>query len=324
MAQALRSSTASDAGPARLVECVPNFSEGRRREVVDALVKVVASTPGALFLDRHMDADHNRCVLTFVGEPTPVAEAAFRLVACASELIDLNQHRGEHPRMGAADVVPLVPLAGVTLEDCAEMARHLGQRVGDELGIPVFLYEAAASLPERARLADVRRGGFEGLRERMGSDKAWHPDFGPTRIHPSAGATALGARPLLVAFNVDLDTSDVRVARAVAKAVRERDGGLKGVRALGFAIDSGKHAQVSMNLVDVEAAPIPLVLGRVREEAARHSTRVLGCEIVGLVPEAALRDATGRTAEIEGVRPDQVLEHRLSQALALPSSEQLG
>jgi glutamate formiminotransferase / 5-formyltetrahydrofolate cyclo-ligase len=324
MTDALRVSTPSAALPTRLVECVPNVSEGRRREVVDSLIEVVTSTPGALLLDDHMDADHNRSVLTFVGEPAPVAEAAFRLVARASELIDLNQHQGEHPRIGAADVVPFVPLAGVTLDDCAEMARQLGRRVGDELGIPVFLYEAAASRPERAHLADLRRGGFEGLRERIGKDEAWRPDFGPERTHPTAGAGAVGARPLLVAFNVNLDTNDVRVAKAVAKAIRERDGGLRGVRALGFAIDGGRRAQVSMNLVNVEAAPIPLVLDRVREEAARHGTGILGCELVGLVPGTALRDATGRTVEIKGIRSDQVLEYRLSRALGRQSVEQLG
>lgn len=320
MTQALRSSLAPNAdnsrdAPACLVECVPNFSEGRRREVVDALIEVVTSIPGAIFLDCHMDADHNRSVLTFAGEPAPVTEAAFRLVARAAALIDLNRHQGEHPRMGATDVIPFVPLEGLTLEDCADLARRLGRRIGDELGIPVFLYEAAASRPDRARLADVRRGGFEGLRERIGNDATRRPDFGPERIHASAGATAVGARRLLVAFNVNLDTSDVRVAKAVAKAVRERDGGLKGVRALGFAIDGGRRAQVSMNLVEVEAAPIPLVLARVREEAARHGTGIVGCEIVGLVPEAALRDATGQTLQLVGLQRDQILELRLTQAL---------
>jgi glutamate formiminotransferase len=329
MTQALRSLPAPDADGVEttktlLVECVPNFSDGRRREVVNALIDVVTSIPGAILLDHHMDADHNRSVLTFAGEPAPVAEAAFRLVARAAELIDLNQHQGEHPRMGATDVVPFVPLDGLTLADCAEMARQVGQRIGDELGIPVFLYEAAASHPERACLADLRRGGFEGLRDRIGKHSDWQPDFGPERIHPTAGAVAVGARPLLVAFNVNLDTNDVRVARAVAKAIRERDGGLSGVRALGFAIDGGRRAQVSMNLVDVEAAPVDLVLARVREEAARHGAGISDCEIVGLVPEAALRDATGRTAEIAGIRRDQILECRLRQALGRPSSERLG
>lgn len=300
---------------ARTVECVPNFSEGRRCEVVDALIEVVTSISGAVLLDHHMDADHNRSVLTFAGEPAPVAEAAFCLVARAAELIDLNQHQGEHPRMGATDVVPFIPLDGLTLADCAEMARRVGERIGDELGIPVFLYEAAASNPDRARLADVRRGGFEGLRERIGKHEAWRPDFGPNRIHPTAGATAVGARRRLVAFNVNLDTSDVRVAKAVAKAVRERDGGLKGVRALGFAIDGGRRAQVSMNLVDVEAAPVDLVLARVREEVARQGASISGCEIVGLVPEAALRDAAGRASRFADAWRDQILERRLRQAL---------
>ena len=304
-----------DNSQGRLVECVPNFSEGRRPEVVDALIDIVTSIPGAIFLDRHMDADHNRSVLTFTGGPAPVAEAAFRLVARASELIDLNEHQGEHPRMGATDVVPFVPLNGLTLADCAEMARQVGQRIGNELGIPVFLYEAAAGNLDRARLADVRRGGFEGLRERIGRDQTWRPDFGPERVHPTAGAIAVGARPLLVAFNVNLATDDVAKAKAVARAVREHDGGLKGVRALGFAIKGGKVAQVSMNLVDVEAAPIPLVLSRVREEAARQGTSVVDCEIVGLVPEAALRDAAGSASQLADAWRGQILERRLMQEL---------
>src|SRR5690349_18102211 len=200
----------------RLVECVPNFSEGRRREVVDQILDSIAAVPGVTLLDREMDADHNRSVLTFAGEPGPVAEAAFRAIARASEVIDLNHHSGQHPRMGATDVVPFVPVEGVTLDDCAELARRLGKRVGDELGIPVFLYEAAASRPERRNLGDVRRGEFEGLRELIGRDPARKPDFGPEKIHPTAGATAVGARRFLVAFNANLDTSDVRVAKAIA------------------------------------------------------------------------------------------------------------
>jgi len=293
-----------------IVECVPNFSEGRRRDVVDELVAAVTAVPGVIFLDSEMDADHHRSVLTFAGEPEAVLEAAFQVVKRAAETIDLRQHRGEHPRMGAADVVPFVPVEGVTLEDCAELARQAGKRIG-ELGIPVFLYEAAATRPERTKLADVRRGEFEGLRDAIGRDPARAPDFGPGRIHPTAGAVAVGARRFLVAFNANLDTGDVRVAKAVAAAIREQSGGLKNVRALGFSIENGRRAQVSMNLVDTEATPIHRVLALVRAEAARHGATISGCEVVGLVPEYAMLDAAEHAMQLEGFRRDQVLELRL-------------
>ncbi len=295
----------------KLVECVPNFSEGRRREVVEEIMQAIASVPGVTLLDSEMDADHNRSVLTFAGEPEPVMEAAFRAVKRGSELIDLNQHKGEHPRMGAADVVPFVPVEGLTLEDCAELARRTGRRIGEELGIPVFLYEAAASRPDRAILADVRRGEFEGLRELIGRDPKRKPDFGPERIHPTAGAVAVGARRFLVAFNANLNTADVRVAKAIAASIREQSGGLKNVRALGFSIEGGRRAQVSMNLVNTEATPIHRVLALVREEAARHGAAVSGCEVVGLIPEYAMLDAAGHYLQLEGFRRDQVLELRL-------------
>jgi glutamate formiminotransferase/formiminotetrahydrofolate cyclodeaminase len=297
----------------RLVECVPNFSEGRRREVVEQLIQTIASTPGAILLDHEMDPDHHRSVLTFAGEPDAVAEAAFRVVRRASELIDLAGHRGEHPRMGATDVVPFVPVEGVTLEECAELARRVGRRIGAELGIPVFLYEAAASRPGRVSLADVRRGEFEGLREAIGKDPERTPDFGPERIHPTAGAVAVGARRFLVAFNANLNTADLRVAKRVAAAVREQSGGLRHVRALGFAIEGGRRAQVSMNLVNTEATPIHRVLALVRDEAARHGASISGCEVVGLIPEAAMLDAAEHALQLEGFRRDQVLELRLKQ-----------
>lgn len=295
----------------RLVECVPNFSEGRRREVVDQILAAIASVPGVTLLGSELDPDHNRSVLTFAGEPEPVMEAAFRAVKKASELIDLNQHSGQHPRMGAADVVPFVPVENVTLDECAEMARKVGRRLGEELAIPVFLYEAAASSPARTSLADVRRGEFEGLRDLIGKDPARRPDFGPEKIHPTAGATAVGARRFLVAFNANLNTGDIRVAKAVAAAIREQSGGLKNVRALGFSIEGGRRAQVSMNLVNVEATPIHRVLALVRDEAARHGAAISGCEVVGLVPEAALIESAGHALQLEGFQRDQVLELRL-------------
>jgi glutamate formiminotransferase/formiminotetrahydrofolate cyclodeaminase len=298
---------------AKIVECVPNFSEGRRREVVDALVEAITSVPGALMLDSEMDADHNRSVLTFAGEPEPVMEAAFRVAQKAATLIDLNTHAGQHPRMGATDVVPFVPVQDLTLADCAEMARLVGRRIGEELEIPVFLYEAAATRPDRVTLSDVRKGEFEGLREAIGQDPTRAPDFGPARIHPTAGATAVGARKFLVAFNANLNTGDVRVAKAIASAIRERSGGLKNVRALGFSIEDGRRAQVSMNLVDTEATPIHRVLALIREEAARRGAAISGCEVVGLIPEYAVLDAAEHALQLEEFRRDQVLEQRLAR-----------
>jgi len=295
----------------RLVECVPNVSEGRRPEVIEELIQVIATVPGVTLLDRESDPDHNRSVLTFAGEPDPVAEAAFRVVERAAKLIDLDRHTGQHPRMGATDVVPFVPVENLTLDDCVEIARRVGRRIGEELAIPVFLYEAAASRLERVSLADVRRGEFEGLRELIGKDPAKRPDFGPERIHPTAGATAVGARRFLVAFNANLNTGDVRVAKAVAAAIREQSGGLKNVRALGFTIEGGRRAQVSMNLVNTEATPIHRVLALVRDEAARHGASISGCEVVGLIPEAAMLDAATHALQLENFRRDQVLELRL-------------
>ena len=297
----------------RIVECVPNFSEGRRREVVDELIQSIAAVDGVTFLDSEMDPDHNRSVLTFAGDPEAVVEAAVRAVKRAAELIDLNQHAGQHPRMGATDVVPFVPVEGVTLDECAAMARRAGARIGEELGIPVFLYEAAATRPDRVSLAEVRRGQFEGLRELIGKDPAHRPDFGPERIHPSAGATAVGARRFLVAFNANLNTGDVAVAKSIAAAVREQGGGLKNVRALGFSIEGGRRSQVSMNLVNTEITPIHRVLALIESEARRRGAAISGCEVVGLVPEAALLDAAEHALQLEHFRRDQVLELRLKR-----------
>jgi glutamate formiminotransferase/formiminotetrahydrofolate cyclodeaminase len=295
----------------RIVECVPNFSEGRDRDLVEALVAAASAVPGVVLLDSEMDPDHHRSVLTFAGEPEAVAEAAFRTIALATERIDLTGHRGQHPRMGATDVVPFVPVDGVTLEECVELARGLGRRVGEELGVPVFLYEAAATRPERENLADVRRGEFEGLTELIGKDPARVPDFGPSRIHTTAGAVAIGARRPLVAFNANLGTADVAVARRIARAIRFADGGLRYVKALGFAIREGRQAQVSMNLVNTDGTPIHRVLALIDSEARRWGTHVTGCEVVGLVPQAALLDAAEHHLRLENFRRDQVLEIRM-------------
>lgn len=293
----------------QIVECVPNFSEGRRQDVIDSIVAAMNSVPAVHILDQQSDLDHNRSVVTIIGPPQAVVEAAFQGIAKAAQLIDMDHHRGGHPRMGATDVVPFVPVRGVTMEDCVALARQLGERVGSELEIPVFLYESAATRPERRNLADVRRGEYEGLKEEIVSDPDRAPDFGPAMLG-AAGATAIGARPPLVAFNVYLNTADVAPAHAIAKAVRHSSGGLRFVKALGLIVE-GK-AQVSMNLTDFQRTPIHRVLEMVRVEAARYGLTVTHSEVVGLVPAQALFDAAEFYLQLDGFSLDQVLENRLS------------
>ena len=298
----------------RLVECVPNFSEGRRPEVITAIRDAVAAVEGVAVLDVSSDFSHNRTVLTFVVTLEHAVDAAFAAIAKARELIDLQHHTGEHPRMGAADVVPFVPLEGTTMEDCIVLARTLGERVGRELEIPVFLYERAATRPERENLADVRRGEFEGLREQIGRDPARVPDFGPQRIHPSAGAVAIGARPFLVAYNVYLGpASNLPVAKEVAKALRHSSGGLRYVKGLGLEVDG--QAQVSMNLVDTERTPLYRAFDMVKMEAAAYGVAPTWSEIVGLVPERVLFDAAARHIQLRNFSPDMVIERRVRQAV---------
>ncbi len=292
-----------------LVECVPNFSEGRNVEVLDAIRSTLTSVPGVRLLDVQADASHNRSVFTFVAAPEAAAEAAFRAVRLASERIDLRVHKGEHPRMGAADVVPFIPLEGVTMDECVALARKLGERIGAELGIPVFLYERAASRPERANLADVRRGEFEGLRELIGKDPAKKPDSGPEKIHPSAGAVAVGARPFLVAYNVYLATGDQAVAKGIAKQVREAGGGLKAVKALGMLV--GGEAQVSMNLVDIDVTPPHVAFEAVAVAARKAGTDAAWSEIVGMVPERCVYGAAERHLKMREPVAAHVLEAKV-------------
>lgn len=296
---------------ARLVECVPNFSEGRDVGVVEAIVQEICSVEGVTLLDKEMNADHNRAVISVIGEPDAVVEAAFRGAKKAGELIDLNKHKGEHPRMGATDVIPIVPLMNVTMSECVELAKKLGKRIGEELAIPVFLYEAAATRPERENLAQVRSGEFEGLREAVGKDASRKPDFGPERIHPTAGAVAVGARMPLVAFNVHLGTSNISIARNIAKAIRFADGGLRYVKALGFELKEIGLVQVSMNLVNTKGTPIHRVFTLIKSEAERYGVPILGSEIVGLVPIDALVDVAEHHLRLEGFERDQILETRL-------------
>jgi glutamate formiminotransferase len=292
-----------------IVQCVPNFSEGRRQDVIDQIVAALRQVPDVEVLDVQSDLDHNRSVINIVGPPQAVGEAAFQGIAKAAELIDMNHHRGGHPRMGATDVVPFVPVRDITMSECAELARKLGARVAEELHVPVYLYEAAATRPDRVNLADVRRGEYEGLKEQIGVDPERAPDFGPRRMG-SAGATAIGARPPLIAFNVYLNTGDVAPAKVIARAVRHSSGGLRFVKALGLLVEG--QAQVSMNLTDFHATPVHRVLELIRVEAARHGLSVTRTEVVGLLPAQALLDAAQFYLQLHDFSPDQILENRIA------------
>ena len=292
----------------KMVECVPNFSEGRRPDVIEAIVDAARSIPGVQVLDVQSDADHNRSVVSMLGPPRAVSEAAYQATAEAARRIDMAHHQGGHPRMGATDVVPFIPVRGLTMEECVALARELGRRVGEELGIPVYLYEAAATRPDRQNLADVRRGEYEALKRAIETDPDRAPDYGPARIG-SAGATAIGARPALVAFNVYLTTDRLEVAQAVARAVRHSSGGLRFVKALGLLVEG--RAQVSMNLTDVSRTPMHRVLELIRAEAARYGVAVADSEVIGLLPQRALVDAAVHYLQLAGFSPDQVLENWL-------------
>ncbi len=305
----------------QIVECVPNFSEGRREGVVDEIAGAIRAAGGVNVLDVQRDPDHNRSVITFVGAPQAVAEAAFAGVAKAAELIDLNEHEGEHPRMGAADVVPFVPIAGVTMEDCVEIANQVGERIGEELAIPVYLYEAAATRRERRNLADVRRGEYEAIRDEIGTNPERAPDYGPTRMGP-AGATAVGARPPLIAYNVNLGTDDLDIANRIARAVRHSSGGLRYVKALGFDIEERDIVQVSMNMTNYEKTPLFRVFHMIKREAERYGVPVIGSEVVGLTPANALFDTADFYLQLESFDRDlQVLENRLAEEEPMPTPD---
>ena len=299
--------------PNTLVECVPNFSEGRDAAKVDAIVEAM-KIPGVYLLDREMDADHNRCVITLVGEPEAIQEAAIRGVGKAAELIDLTRHQGAHPRMGAADVVPFIPIDGVTIDDCVAMARHVGAEISRRFHIPVYLYEAAAATPERQNLENIRRGQFEGIRDEIATNPARKPDFGEPRVHPTAGATVVGARKFLIAYNVFLNTPDVAIAKKIAKAVRFSTGGLRFVKAAGFFVRG--MAQVSMNLTDFEQTPIHRVFEFVRREATRYGVLPVSSEIVGLIPKLALEQAAEWFLQLENFDSSLILENRLAAVMS--------
>jgi glutamate formiminotransferase len=298
--------------PSTLVECVPNFSEGRDTAKVDAIVEAM-KIPGVYLLDREMDSDHNRCVITLVGEREAIQEAAIRGVGRAAELIDLNHHQGAHPRMGSSDVVPFIPIDGVTIEDCVAMAKHVGAEIFKRFSVPVYLYEAAATRPERQNLENIRRGQFEGIRDDIATNPARLPDFGAARVHPSAGATVVGARKPLIAYNVFLNTPDVDIAKKIAKAVRFSSGGLRFVKGAGFLVRG--MAQVSMNLTDFEQTPIHRVFEFVKREAARYGVTPVSSEIVGLIPKLALEQAAEWFLQVESFDSSLILENRLAAVM---------
>jgi glutamate formiminotransferase len=298
-----------------IVECVPNFSEGRDPAVVEAIIRALVAGPDVHLLDREMDADHNRSVITIVGTKESIGKAALRGIAEAAELIDLNHHQGAHSRLGAADVVPFVPIAGVTLQDCVAIAEWVAEEAWRRFKIPTYLYEAAARKPERANLENIRRGQFEGVREEARTNPERHPDFGEAALHPTAGATVVGARKFLIAYNINLNSPDVALAKAIAQKIRTSSGGFPCVKAMGVELKGRNRAQVSMNLTDFETTSIGTVFDAVVQEAAARGVEVIGSEIVGLVPRRALEDAAAHYLRIENFRPELIFENRLEQVL---------
>lgn len=300
----------------RLIECVPNFSEGRDAAKVDALIQTMSRVPGVWVLDHEMDADHNRCVITLAGEPDAVAEAALLGTGKAMELIDMNQHSGAHPRIGATDVVPFIPVEGLTLEDCVTLARRVGQEIWKRYRIPVFFYEAAATRPDRVNLENIRKGQFEGLREELKKNHERQPDVGEPKLHPTAGVTVVGARKFLIAYNVNLNTPDVGIANRIAKAIRFSSGGFRYVKSMGVELKARHLAQVSINLTDYDQTPMHRVYEMVKREAQRYGALPVGSEIVGLVPKKAIETAADYFLQLENFSPAQVFENKLAAVLS--------
>jgi glutamate formiminotransferase len=298
-----------------IIECVPNFSEGRDVQKVETIIRALLDGREVYLLDKEMDADHNRCVITLVGTRESVGEAALRGIGKAAELIDLNHQQGAHPRLGAADVVPFIPISGVTLEECVRIAEWVAEEAWRRFKIPTYLYEAAARKPERKNLENIRRGQFEGVREEVRTNAKRRPDFGEAALHPTAGATVVGARKFLIAYNINLNTPDVALAKAIARKIRASSGGFPCVKAMGVELKSRSLAQVSMNLTDFETTSIKTVFDAVTREAAGHGVDVVGSEIVGLVPRKALEDAAVQYLKVENYHPQLVFENRLEQII---------
>lgn len=294
-----------------IVECVPNFSEGRRKEVVEKIVYSIRSVPGIKVLDVEMDPDHNRSVVTFTGGKEHIQEAAFRGARAAVELIDLTKHKGQHPRMGAIDVLPFVPLSGVSMDDCVEIANRVGQKIAKALKVPVFMYEGAARRPDRKNLENVRKGEFEGLREAILTDESRYPDYGPRMVHPTAGAVAVGVRMPLIAFNINLKSRDLKAAKDIAKKIRASNGGLPHVKALGFDLAHKEMVQVSMNLTDYTVTPLSMVFEAVRKEAEARGIEIAESEVIGLMPLDVICDVAAKHLKIAQFSSNQVLERRI-------------
>jgi glutamate formiminotransferase / 5-formyltetrahydrofolate cyclo-ligase len=295
----------------KLVECVPNFSEGRRTEVLDAIAAEADGLEDVFLLGKEMDADHNRAVVTLAGAPQPVKVAMFRMIRKAAELIDMTTHQGVHPRIGATDVVPFIPLENMTMAECVQLACELGRQVGEELHIPVYLYEEAATRPERKNLAAIRKGEFEYLRQQIGRNPAYTPDYGPDRIHPTAGATVIGARFFLIAYNVNLDTQDLALAKQIAKKIRASNGGFPCVKALGLTLEDKQVVQVSMNLTNYTVTSLATVFSAIQKEAAKAGVSVLESELIGFVPCEALSNALAELLQFQQITSEQILEYRL-------------
>lgn len=305
----------------RLIECVPNFSEGRDLTKVDAIAAAMSGMPGAWILDRTSDADHNRSVITLAGDPDAVAAAVIRGAGAAAELIDLTRQSGVHPRIGATDVIPFIPLAGVTVEECVALARRVGRELWERYRIPVYFYEAAATRPERVNLENVRKGQFEGLREDALRDPDRSPDIGEPRLHPTAGATAIGVRKLLIAYNIYLNTSDVSVAREIARTIRASSGGLPHVKAIGVEMKSRGLAQVSINLTDFEQTSPRRVFEAVRQEAQKRGCRITSSEIIGLVPRQAIDFSSVSDLLLDNFSAARILENRLQEVAGTAAAQ---
>jgi len=305
-----------------IIACVPNFSEGRDAQKVEAIIQALLAGPDVYLLDKEMDADHNRSVITIVGTRESIGEAALRGIGKAAELIDLNRHQGAHPRIGVTDVVPFIPIAGVTLDDCVRIAEWVAEEAWRRFQIPTYLYEAAARKPERKNLENIRRGQFEGLRDEVRTAPERHPDFGEAALHPTAGATVVGARKFLIAYNINLDTSDVAVAKAIAKKIRASSGGFPCVKAMAAELKARNIAQVSMNLTDFETTSIGTAFDAVAQEAAAHGVGIVGSELVGLVPRRALEDAAVHYLKLENFHPELIFENRLAQIINQQSAQE--
>ncbi|WP_026895157.1 glutamate formimidoyltransferase [Clostridiisalibacter paucivorans] len=297
---------------ASIIQCVPNFSEGRNKDIIEKIVSEIKKVDDVKLLDYSLDSDHNRSVVTFVGTLKGVEEAAFNACKMASELIDMTNHKGEHPRMGATDVIPLIPIKDVTMDDCIELSKRLAKRIGEELNISVFLYEKSAISKDRENLAHIRRGQYEGMEDKI-KEEEWKPDFGPVKLNKKSGVTAIGARMPLIAYNVNLNTNDINIANKIAKAVRGSSGGLRYCKAMGVEIKEKDIVQVSMNMVNYEKTPLYRVFDMIEREAKRFGVNVLESEIIGLVPSYALIDCARYYLKIDGFKKDQILENRLGE-----------